>query len=135
MAYKYAAIKCKSGYFRTKRFNIIFYLFGLKGKRRCKRKRETEQLCYRQVKLDEVSSILKNYLSYFAKNVFSRYLLKMRFDDESAMLHKQYKEFLEQENLRNYIDLQKNFQAHFGLHDLFCKSLKQKSSLKNLSNE
>ena len=46
-------------------------------------------------------------------------------DDELAMLHRQCEKFLKLENRRISMIYLKNFQAHFGLHYLFCISQKQ----------
>ena len=74
-----------------------------------KRKRDSEQLCYRRLKPGAVPPIFKNILLYYTNkdiplrsgNAFS----KTKQDNESAILQKQCENFLESDNLENFHDL------------------------------
>ena len=75
---------------------------------RCKRKGDSEQLCYRRLKPGAVSSIFKNIPLYYTNKDIpfgsDNALSKTRHDDESAILQKQCENFLES-NLENFDDL------------------------------
>ena len=52
-------------------------------------------------------------------------LSKTRHDNESAILEKQCENFLESDNLTNFVDWLENFHKQSCLHNLFCINQKQ----------
>ena len=94
-----------------------------------KRKRDNEHLCYRRLKLGAVPSIFKNIPLYYTnKDIPLRScnaLSKTRHDNESTILQKQCKNFLESDNLENFDDLLEKLSAQSCLYNLFYINQKQ----------
>ena len=76
---------------------------------RRKRKRESEHLCYTRLKPGAVPSIFQNIPLYYTNKDTplrsGNALSKTKHDNESAILQKQYENFLESDNLENFDDL------------------------------
>ena len=72
---------------------------------RRKRKRESEHLCYRRLKPGAIPLIFENISLYYTNKDTPNALSKTRHDNESSILQKQYENFLESDNLKNFDDL------------------------------